>query len=260
MTAQVRVDGVEVTFRKRGAEPVTALSSMDLVVGAGDFVSIVGPSGCGKTTVLRVIAGLQSPSSGSVSIDGREVRGPSRATSVMFQAPTLLPWLTILDNCLLPAKIHQRRVTDAQRVAAEALLDRAGLADFKESHPHELSGGMQQRAALCRALSAKPSLLLLDEPFGALDAMTRDQMNLDLHRLWAREGLSTLLITHSINEAVLLSQRVVVMSDRPGRVVDVIDVPLPRERDSSVLADPAFTETCARIRAYFTKGETLVHH
>lgn len=215
MAAQISVEDAEITFARKGAAPTTALKGMNLELDAGDFVSVVGPSGCGKTTLLRAIAGLQPTSSGKVLVDGAVVDQPRRETCVMFQAPTLLPWLTVLGNCLLPQRMRGG-VKEEHRVRARELLARAGLEGFEKSYPHELSGGMQQRVALCRALGASPSLLLLDEPFGALDAMTREQMNLDLHTLWSRESVTTLLITHSISEAVFLSQRVVVMSARPA--------------------------------------------
>jgi NitT/TauT family transport system ATP-binding protein len=258
LSARVNVENVEVTFSKRGSESVTALSEMSLEMASGDFVSVVGPSGCGKTTLLRAIAGLQPVTAGAVRVDGQVVEKPRRETCVMFQAPTLLPWLSVVDNCLLPAKLRGK-VTDADRQKTGELLRRAGLGGFEKSHPYELSGGMQQRVALCRALGADPSLLLLDEPFGALDAMTRDQMNLDLHKIWARDAVTTLLITHSISEAVLLSQRVIVMSSRPGRIVDDIEVPLPRDRHVGVMEEEGFTRTCARIRAHFTRGDDRVN-
>jgi NitT/TauT family transport system ATP-binding protein len=171
---------------------------------------------------------------------------------MMFQAPTLLPWKTVLGNCLLPRELHHR-VGDEDRARARELLAWAGLDGFADRRPHELSGGMQQRVAICRALMSDPSALLLDEPFGALDAMTREQMNVDLHRIWGAGGVTTLLITHDIQEAVFLAQRVVVLSARPGRTLDVVDVPLPRERDISLIQTPQFAETCGRIRSYFIR-------
>ena len=259
MSATVEVEDLRVSFEKRGAEPVVALDRMSLDIPPGDFISVVGPSGCGKTTLLRSLAALQVPTEGAIRVDGSLLTGPRTETCLMFQAPTLLPWLTIVENVLLPTKLR-RKVTRDDRQAALDLLERAGLADFEKSYPHELSGGMQQRAALCRALAAKPSLLLLDEPFGALDAMTREQMNFDLHRMWKRDAVTTLLITHSIPEAVLLARRVVVMSARPGRVVDVVEVPLPEDRDPGVMASEEFTATCARIRKHFTQGASHVDH
>ncbi|GAA3733260.1 NitT/TauT family transport system ATP-binding protein [Spinactinospora alkalitolerans] len=257
MTSRVGIKDLEITFTRSGEQPTTALSGLDLDIEAGTFLSIVGPSGCGKTTLLRAVAGLLELTGGSVTIDGDQVAGPRRETCVMFQSPTLLPWLNVLDNCLLPKKLRGRVQPVAEERATE-LLVRAGLKGFEKKYPYELSGGMQQRVALCRALGTDPSLLLLDEPFGALDAMTREQMNLDLHEMWARQSPTTVLITHSISEAVFLSQRVVVMSPRPGRVLEIIDVPLPDKREAPVMAEEAFARTCAHIRSYFTKGERNV--
>ncbi|MEE6264012.1 ABC transporter ATP-binding protein [Plantactinospora sonchi] len=254
MTAAVpiAIQGVRKTFSTAGRPETTALESVDLTVGAGEFVSIVGASGCGKTTLLRVLAGLTAPSGGEVRIGDRVVAAPDRSVSLMFQSPTLLPWLRVVDNILLPLKLRGR-IGAHERERAGQLLDQVGLADFGDRLPRELSGGMQQRVALCRALIAAPTVLLLDEPFGALDAMTRDQMNLDLHRLWASTSLTTVLITHSISEAVMLSQRVVVMSPRPGRIVDIVDVPLPAERHGELIDSPQFAETAARIRSHFAR-------
>ena len=257
MSSHVSIKDVRIAFAsEKGGEPTVALDDCRLELPAGRFVSIVGPSGCGKTTLLRAMAGLQSVSGGEVVIDGTPVTGPRRETAVMFQTPTLLPWLDVLGNVLLPAKIARQLSPD--RIAqARELLGRAGLADFEKKRPNQLSGGMQQRVALCRALSTHPSLLLLDEPFGALDAMTREQMNLELHRLWVRESPTTVLITHSIGEAVLLSEQIVVMSARPGKVLEIVDVDLPRERDASLMTHPEFVRVSAHIRSYFTEDS---HH
>lgn len=253
MSSHVSIENVQIAFTPaKGGAAVLALDECRLELPPGRFVSIVGPSGCGKTTLLRAMAGLQSVSAGRVMIDGDEVNGPRRETSVMFQAPTLLPWLDVLGNVMLPAKIAGK-VSPEKLAQARELLQRAGLGEFERKLPTQLSGGMQQRVALCRALSTDPSLLLLDEPFGALDAMTRDQMNLELHKLWVRQAPTTVLITHSINEAVLLSEQIVVMSARPGRVLEIVDVDLPRERDASLLSDPAFVRVAAHIRSYFTE-------
>ncbi|MCD4527058.1 ABC transporter ATP-binding protein [Nocardioides sp. cx-173] len=253
MASQVSVTSLNITYTRSGSEPTVAIEDLDLDIPAGTFLSIVGPSGCGKTTLLKSIAGLVPATRGEIRIGDEPLTGPRADTGIMFQAPTLLPWLTVLKNVLLPIKI-KRKVTQADKDNALRLLDRAGLAGFEKSLPNQLSGGMQQRVSLCRALGTKPSLLLLDEPFGALDAMTRDQMNLDLHNIWAADAPTTILITHSISEAVFLSQKIVVMSSRPGRVLDVIDVPLPDRRDASVMEMPEFASTSARIRAYFTEG------
>lgn len=252
MSAEIHIDDLDVVFHRKGEGATHALDHVDLDIAPGEFVSIVGPSGCGKTTLLRVLAGLQSVSSGTVQIDETPVLRPRRETCLMFQAPTLLPWLTVLDNTLLPNRINGSNPS-AQITRAKELLARTGLEGFERKYPNELSGGMQQRVALCRALGANPSLLLLDEPFGALDAMTREQMNQDLHDMWEREGVTTLFITHSISEAVYLSQRVVVMSARPGRVVEIVDVRLPHHRTAAVMSDDRFVKVSDRIRSYFTR-------
>jgi NitT/TauT family transport system ATP-binding protein len=251
------VTAAGVTHVFGGKEPVVALQDFSLDIAAGEFVAIVGPSGCGKTTLLHTFAGLVEPTEGEVRLGTEPLRAPRRDIAMMFQAPTLLPWKTVLGNCLLPRELAHR-IDDDDRARARELLDWAGLGGFADRHPHELSGGMQQRVAICRALMADPSVLLLDEPFGALDAMTREQMNVDLRRIWAESGVTTVLITHDIAEAVYLAERVVVLSPRPGRTLDVIDVPLPRDRDMAVIESPEFGQTCGRIRAYFAREESHV--
>jgi len=211
---------------------VEALRDIDLAVGSGELVAIVGPSGCGKSTLLRVIAGLRPPSRGRVEVGGRPVTGPLPSVGMVFQAPVLLKWRTIESNVLLPAELSGLD-PDAYRSRAAELLRLVGLAEFARKLPRELSGGMQQRASLCRALLLDPPLLLMDEPFGALDAMTRDEMNLELLRVWgegSRERKTIVFVTHSIPEAVFLADRVVVMTPRPGRLARAFDVPLPRPR------------------------------
>lgn len=240
-------------FEGNGKQPVPALEDVSLDVAPGEFVSIVGPSGCGKTTLLRIFAALAEPTMGEVFVGAEQVTGVRRDVSMMFQAPTLLPWKTVMGNCLLPRELDHR-VSGDDRDRARELLAWADIEEFAGRRPSELSGGMQQRVAICRALMADPSVLLLDEPFGALDAMTREQMNVDLYRMWASSGVTAVLITHDIPEAVFLAQRVVVLSPRPGRVLDVITVPLPRERDITLMRTPEFTETCGRVRSYFMKG------
>ena len=212
--------------------PVEALRDIDLAVGRGELVAIVGPSGCGKSTLLRVIAGLRAPSGGRVEVDGRPVTGPRPSVGMVFQAPVLLKWRTIEGNVLLPAELSGLDPA-AYRSRAAELLRLVGLAEFAGKLPRELSGGMQQRASLCRALLLDPPLLLMDEPFGALDAMTRDEMNLELLRVWgegSRARKTIVFVTHSIPEAVFLADRVVVMTPRPGRLARVFDVPLTRPR------------------------------
>lgn len=254
MTEQISVRDAEVTFTRKGVPPTTALKNLNLDIEAGGFVSIVGPSGCGKTTLLRAIGGLQPLTEGHISIGTEEVTKPRKSTAFMFQQPTLLPWFNIEQNCMVPAKLH-KRADAGYKERVQQLLDRVGLAGFEDKYPGELSGGMQQRAAIVRALAQDPEVLLLDEPFGALDAMTREQMNFDLNRIWNRQQVTTLLITHSIPEAVLLGQRVVVMSSRPGRIVDDIEIPFGPERDASIMDDPEFGHISAHVRSYFAKDD-----
>jgi NitT/TauT family transport system ATP-binding protein len=233
----------------RGGE-VAALSEIDLSVGAGEFVSIVGPSGCGKSTLLMLIAGLIPPTTGTIEVDHRRVKGAVRNIAIVFQRDVLLDWRTVLANVLLPVEIKKLdRATHLHK--ARELLRSVGLAEFEEKYPAELSGGMRQRVAICRALVQDPGLLLMDEPFGALDALTREQMNLDLQRIWQRDRKTVLFITHSIEEAVLLSDRVVVMSSRPGRVADIVTNDLPRPRGAHTRSEPPFVEHVERIRRHF---------
>ncbi len=232
--------------------PVEALREISLGVGRGELVALVGPSGCGKSTLLRIVAGLRAPTRGSVSVDGAVVRRPLAAVGMVFQAPVLLKWRRLLDNVLLPADLaglNRREYLERAR----ALLAKTGLAEFTEKYPSELSGGMQQRASLCRALLLDPPLLLMDEPFGALDAMTRDEMNLELLQVWgeaegpAERRKTILFVTHSIPEAVFLADRVVVMTPRPGRVAKVFDVPLARPRTVAARAAVEFGRLALEI-------------
>jgi len=237
----IRLDRVGMTY-PTASGPVEALRDIDLAVGRGELAAIVGPSGCGKSTLLRIIAGLRPPSRGRVEVDGREVLRPIPSVGMVFQAPVLLKWRTIESNVLLPAELSgldPRRYRDR----AGELLRLVGLGEFAQKLPRELSGGMQQRASLCRALLLDPPLLLMDEPFGALDAMTRDEMNLELLRVWgegSRERKTIVFVTHSIPEAVFLADRVMVMTARPGRLARVFDVPLPRPRTVASRARPEF--------------------
>jgi NitT/TauT family transport system ATP-binding protein len=216
----------------------------------GEFVTIVGQSGCGKTTLLKILAGLLPRSSGTVSLRGQPVDGPSRDIGVVFQDPVLLPWRTVLDNVMLPVQVlGLDRVRFGER--ARMLLGLVGLTGFEDKYPHELSGGMRQRVAIARALVHDPSLLLMDEPFGALDAMTREAMNLELLRIWQESGKTIVFITHSIPEAVFLADRVIVMSARPGRIQQIVDVELPRPRDLDMMASDEFGVYSRKIRHLF---------
>ncbi|HEV8586271.1 MAG TPA: ABC transporter ATP-binding protein [Methylomirabilota bacterium] len=251
----ILLDRVGVTYRTDSG-PVEALRDVGFAVGRGELVALVGPSGCGKSTLLRVVAGLRPPTSGRVEVDGRGVTGPIPSVGMVFQAPVLLKWRTVRDNVLLPAELaglDRRR----HRERAESLLRLVGLDGFAERLPRELSGGMQQRASICRALLLDPPLLLMDEPFGALDAMTRDEMNLELLRVWGESAAArktVLFVTHSIPEAVFLADRVVVMSPRPGRVARVVDVPLPRPRTPATRAVPEFGTLALTIHETLTRA------
>ena len=224
-----------------GALP--ALQDIDLDVRRGEFVTLVGPSGCGKSTLLRLVAGLLPASGGDL-----RVASPRRAIAFVFQDPTLLPWRTVHANVRLPLELAGRPDPE-QRAAADAALALVGLAEFAAAHPAELSGGMKMRASLARALVARPELLLLDEPFGALDELTRERLDDELLRLWERDRWTALAVTHSVDEAVLLSDRVIVLSARPGRIVADLPIDLPRPRRSDLLATPAFAALAGEVRA-----------
>ncbi|NBE54558.1 ATP-binding cassette domain-containing protein [Streptomyces sp. YC537] len=243
----VGIDAVDVRFRTRKRD-VTALSGVSLDVAMGEFVALVGPSGCGKSTLLKLVAGLLAPSTGEVRLQGEAVRGPRHDIGYVFQRAALLEWRSARRNILLQAEMRKMPTAQA-RARADQLIGMTGLQGFEDAYPHELSGGMQQRVALCRALLHEPPVLLMDEPFGALDALTREQMNVELHRIWRDTGTTVLLVTHSIAEAVYLADRVVVMSPRPGTIREIIDVGLPAERDyAETMARPEFAEATAHIR------------
>jgi NitT/TauT family transport system ATP-binding protein len=231
-----------------GADAVAALERIDLSVAHNEFVSVLGPSGCGKSTLMLMVAGLLVPSTGTIRLQGRPVDGPRRTNGIVFQNPVLLPWRTVLDNVLLPIELMGENVR-AYRDRALELLEVAGIIDFVDRLPHELSGGMRQRAGICRALIQDPTMLLMDEPFSALDAMTRDEMNLELLRVWERDRKTVIFITHSISEAVFLSDRVVVMSRRPARIIEDVPIALPRPRPIEVQDTPQFNELRASIRS-----------
>jgi NitT/TauT family transport system ATP-binding protein len=236
--------------------PVEALRDITLAVDRGELIAVVGPSGCGKSTLLRIVAGLRPVTSGRVLVGGRPVTRPVAEVGMVFQAPVLLKWRTILDNVLLPAELSGVD-RDAYRGRAGELLALVGLGQFALKLPSELSGGMQQRAALCRALLLDPPLLLMDEPFGALDAMTRDEMNLELLRVWGEAAgarKTILFVTHSIPEAVFLADRVVVISPRPGRIARIFDVPFPRPRTVASRATSEFGTLSLRIYETLTGG------
>jgi NitT/TauT family transport system ATP-binding protein len=239
--------GVSKAYGK-GKDVIRAVDEINLRVAHNEFVSVLGPSGCGKSTLVLMMAGLLSPSNGTITLQGRRVIGPRRTNGIVFQNPILLPWRTVLDNVLLPIDLMGDS-TEKYRNRAIELLDIAGIADFADRLPHELSGGMQQRAGICRALIQDPDLLLMDEPFSALDAMTRDEMNLELLRIWERDRKTVVFITHSISEAIFLSDRVVVMSKRPARILEEVAIALPRPRVLEIQDTAPFNALRAHVRS-----------
>lgn len=239
----IEVKGLKKVYPSKDA-PIVALEQASFDIYEQEFVSLVGHSGCGKTTIMKIIAGLLDGTSGDVLMHGRPVQGPQENTGIVFQTPVLLQWRTVLDNVMLPVEILGLSKTEYLPKAME-LLELTGLVDFKDKYPRELSGGMQQRASISRALVHDPSLLLLDEPFGALDAMTRGEMNMELQNIWSEKKKTSLLITHSIPEAVFLADRVMVMTPRPGQIAEIIDINLPRPRTPEMRLSTGFTD-CVR--------------
>ena len=243
----ITVDHLHKTFTTLNGDRVQALDDICLQIDEQEFITIVGPSGCGKSTLLRILGGLVPATSGTATLDRTPITAPRPDVGIAFQHPVLLPWRTILENVLLPAQIQHTPPAHA-KARAEQLLQMVGLADFATKYPGELSGGMQQRAAITRALVNDPRILLMDEPFGALDAMTREQMNLDLQHIWLQSRKTVILITHSIQEAVFLADRVVVMTPRPGRIAGIIPIPIPRPRPLAIMADPTFAALSGQVR------------
>jgi NitT/TauT family transport system ATP-binding protein len=251
--AYVELIGAGKTYVRAGGNgpaQVRALEPLDLAVERGEFLAIVGPSGCGKSTLLRMIAGLHQATSGQVRVAGQTVTRPQTALGIVFQSPVLLDWRTALDNVLIQIELRGMDAR-AYRERAIGLLQSVGLADFIDAYPAELSGGMRQRVAIVRALIHDAPLLLMDEPFGALDALTREQMRVDLEALWLAASKTVVFITHSIDEAVLLADRVVVMSPRPGRIERIIDIGLPRPRGLDARVAPEFLEATQSITDIF---------
>jgi len=237
--------------------PVEALSAIDLRVGRGEFVSLIGPSGCGKTTLLRVIADLEKPTGGSITVNGvsPEAARANRAYGYVFQAPALYPWRTIARNVALPLEIMGLEKAERERRVA-ANMELVNLTGFERKYPWQLSGGMQQRVSIARALSVEPELLLMDEPFGALDEIVRDHLNEQLLQLWSKTNKTVVFVTHSIPEAVFLSTKIVVMTPRPGKIHDIIDSDLPRERNLDVRETPEFLKIAHRVRAGLRAGHS----
>jgi len=255
----VEVQGVSVVYPAK-ENTVTALDNVSLNIAEGEFISLIGPSGCGKTTLLRVIADLEQVSSGTVRVNGLATRDArmARAYGYVFQAPALFPWRTVLANVCLPLEIHGITRDQARRTALSHL-ERVGLKGFEGKYPWQLSGGMQQRVSIARALGFEPKLLMMDEPFGALDEITRDRLNEQLLRLWEREKRTVVFVTHSIPEAVFLSSRIVVMSPRPGRIIEVIESGLPTDRTLDMRDTPAFAEIAHRVRVALQDGHGADH-
>ncbi|GAA0552086.1 ABC transporter ATP-binding protein [Paractinoplanes ferrugineus] len=224
----ITIDGVSQTFKGRSG-PVEAIRDINLTVGEGEFLTVIGRSGCGKSTLLRMVAGLLKPTAGAVQVAGETVRGPRRDVAMVFQKPALLPWRSVEDNVMLPVEIFGWRKSE-HRANADRLLEMTGLTAFRKRLPHELSGGMQQRVSLCRALIQNPKVMLLDEPFSALDALTREELAVELQRIHMELGTTMIFVTHSIQEAVLLADRVAVLSSRPGQLRRLVEIPIPRPR------------------------------
>ncbi len=259
-TPVVRIGGLSKEFSAGGGTAVTtALSGIDLDIGQGEFVSLIGPSGCGKSTLLRLIGDLIGPTRGSVEINGKPAHAArlGREYGMVFQAPVLFEWRTVEDNVKLPLELMGMD-RSGREARAKEMLELVELGDFRRHHPYQLSGGMQQRVAIARALALEPSILLMDEPFGALDEMTRERMNDEVLRIWQQTGTTVVFVTHSIPEAVFLSTRVVVMSARPGRITRLVDVPLSHPRNEETREDPRYFRLVTEVREALRAGGGLV--
>lgn len=252
----VTLSDLSMTYPARSGNPVTALRDVQLEVQRNEFITLVGPSGCGKSTVLKIVAGLIAPSHGDVLLDAQQVLEPSSDVGLVFQQPVLLPWRSVIQNITLPLEVLGRGSAIARRERARELLDLVGLSAYADHHPGELSGGMQQRVSIARALAHDPSVLLMDEPFGALDALTRDQMTMELLRIWTQHSKTVLFVTHSVPEAVLLADRVVVMTPSPGRIEEIVPIDLPRPRDNAQINTPEFGAYVQRVRGLLNADST----
>ena len=253
-TIAVALKGVSKTYTTAGGDRVNALQKIDLSIGSQQFVSVIGASGCGKTTLLRIIGGLEPEYDGDLLLDGAKRTGPNKNIGIVFQDANLLPWRTVLNNVLLPAnvlKLDMKKATER----AYWLLDLVGLKGFETKYPFELSGGMRQRVAIARALIHDPSVLLMDEPFGALDALTREHMNIELLKIWHSAKKTVFLITHSISEAAFMSDRVIVMSPRPGRIIEDVRIDLPRPRNLDLLSEASFGNYTRKLRHLLDHGD-----
>jgi NitT/TauT family transport system ATP-binding protein len=251
----IGIDNVSLIYRAKNST-VHALDRVSLRASKGEFVAVVGPSGCGKSTLIKLVSGLILPSGGAIRVNGQPVRGPTASIGIVFQNPLLMAWRSALQNVLLQIEIRDLPVEN-YRATAKELIELVGLEGFENAYPHQLSGGMQQRVGLCRALIHDPDLLLMDEPFGALDALTREQMNSELQRIWMERRKTVLFITHSISEAVYLADRVLVMSSRPGRIVGEINVDLPRPRTVESTETMAFAQFTRQVRELLNSGGAI---
>jgi NitT/TauT family transport system ATP-binding protein len=247
--ALINAESISKAFQA-GDEIVYALRDVSFGIGKGEFVALLGPSGCGKTTLMMILVGLINPDAGEVRIEGHRVRAPFTDVGIVFQSPELPEWRTALENILLQIEIRRLPVRNFT-IRAKELLAQVGLGGFEDKFPFELSGGMKQRVALCRALIHDPEILLMDEPFGALDALTRDQMNLDLQRIWLEKRKTAVFVTHSIDEAVFMSDRIIVMTPRPGTIAEIISIDLPRPRTLDVKDTAEFNAFTGHIRKRF---------
>ena len=248
VAAVIALGRVSHEFAASDGRRVAVLNDVTLDIARHEFVAVIGPSGCGKSTILRLVAGLLMPTAGTIEISGSKVTEPRDEIGIVFQRPTLLPWFDVLGNVTFPMKHKYGYVDKAARERAQALLALVGLQDFARRRPDELSGGMQQRVAIARSLLHDPEILLMDEPFSALDALTRDEMSFELLRIWHERPKTVIFVTHSIPEAILLADRIVVMSPRPAHIRETIRVPLPRPRSLETMADPIFNELANDIR------------
>jgi len=252
--SKLRAEGISKHFNGKRTK-VHALDNVSLNIADGEFVCLIGPSGCGKSTLLDIIAGLTKPDAGSVAADGHTVDGPGRDRLVLFQEPALFPWLSVLGNVMFSLNLTPGLANAQRRETAHRFLKMVGLEAFERSNIHELSGGMKQRVALARALAPNPDILLMDEPFAALDAMTRDQLYGDVQRIWAETGKTIVFVTHNVREAVCLGDRVILMSPRPGRIVQEFKIPLPRDRDINDVQLAPYTSEIARALKGIVVGE-----
>ena len=255
----IEIENVSKHFVSRDRDRVVALTNVSMSIRRNEFVCLVGPSGCGKSTLLRLVGGLLPMSQGRIVIDGTPVAEPRAETGIVFQSPTLLPWASVLDNVLFPLKM-MKRITRQSPARAKSLLKLVGLEGFEGKYPRELSGGMQMRAGICRALVHDPDILLMDEPFSSLDALTREELTLELMRIWHEQPKTVLFVTHSITESVMLADRVVVLSARPGRIAEIVPVDVPRPRQFGMEALDEFQRAASRIRALiFGSARATVH-